>query len=77
MNGNGNIVEKQKNNGKEGHTSAWGSHSFGGASTERRQFSMANKTRFFPGVGNGTFDTKCDIMSHNGLLKSEHTKIRP
>lgn len=38
---------------------------------------MANKTRFFPGVGNGTFDTKCDIMSHNGLLKSEHTKIRP
>jgi hypothetical protein len=39
------------------HTSAWGSHSFGGASAERREFLIANNTRFFPGVGNGTFDT--------------------
>ena len=56
-------------NGKGCHTSACGSHSFGGVSAERRQLSIANKTRSFPGVGNGTFDTTWDIMSHNGLLK--------
>jgi len=51
------------------HTSTWGSPQFGGASTESRQFSIANRTRSFPGVGKGTLDTICAIISHSGLLK--------
>lgn len=74
-----NIGETRLNsvitNRNRKHTSAWGSHSFGGASAERRQFSMENKTRFFPGVGNVTCDTIWDIMSHKGLLKSNNTKL--
>jgi len=50
-------------------TSAWGSESLGGASTESKQLSIANRTRSFPGVGNGTLDTICAITSHSGLLK--------
>jgi len=50
-------------------TSAWGSQSIGGASTESRQLSIANRTRSFPGVGKGTLDTICAITSHRGLLK--------
>lgn len=49
-------------------TSAWGKLSFGGASTDSRQFSIANNTLSFPGVGKGTLDTKHAMTSHNGLL---------
>lgn len=60
------TAEKQEEH--RGRTSTWGSPSFGGASTESRQLSIANKTRSFPGVGRGTLDTIDAIISHNGLL---------
>lgn len=66
---NGIHAQLRKQKELEGHTSPWGRPSLGGASTESRQFSIANKTRCFPGVGKGTFDTICAITSHNGLLK--------
>lgn len=65
----GHKMKKKKQRGREYHTSAWGRPSFGGASTESKEFSIANKTRSFPGVGKGTLDTIYAIISHNGLLK--------
>lgn len=50
------------------HTSAWGSPSSGGTSTERRQFSIENMTRSFPGEGMGTLETIYAMTSHKGLL---------
>lgn len=63
------MITKSNQLKAKGPTSAWGNPSLGGASTDSKQFSTANKTRSFPGVGNGTLDTKCAIVSHNGLLK--------
>lgn len=51
------------------HTSAWGSPSFGGTSTESRVFSTANSTLSLPGLGKGTLETTYAMTSHNGLLK--------
>ena len=61
-------TQRKKQEEHRGRTSTWGSPSFGGASTESRQLSIANKTRSFPGVGRGTLDTIDAIISHNGLL---------
>lgn len=62
-------IDKSRKSGRLALTSAWGNPSIGGTSTERRLFSIANRSLSFPGVGSGTFETVCAITSHNGLLK--------